>query len=389
VHHNWFMTKVLDHITPSFSVAAIPGLDLGAFLGALDLDTAIGKIHQSGQDVLAFFKVLVEDPTEFATKGLVDMLGAFQALVAALLDLAEAVIEAFLGLMQTILGGALTALESAVEIPGLDELFAFLTGEDMTALNLATLVTAVPLYILYEIAFGGLPLAGLDLGPGAAPGMSTQQQLANLYCILGIIRWFVSLLLNALTVSLTPEGDPSELPDITPFLAIANITVAFAMQVAAWPDPNGFPSLPDTVTPGQVMIWFDYALFWIPPLIGLAALPGPNVKQYFEPDVKNAIDATVGGLAMAFAVLAVAAMIVDPPLLNAPGLAALLVRPVSPCLNFLLIQPIRQAIYTATSFPIDPAAGKLLVDLITLLAGPILKSVSASLPGAVDRRQPA
>lgn len=77
----------------------------------------------------------------------------------------------------------------------------------------------------------------------------------------------------------------------------------------------------------------------------------------------------MGGLAIAFAVLGVAAMIVDPPLPNAPGIAALLVRPVSPLLNFLLIGPIRQAIYTATSFPIDPAAGKLLSDLITLLWG--------------------
>ena len=69
----------------------------------------------------------------------------------------------------------------AMKATGIDELFTFLTGENMTALNLATLLTAVPLYILYEIAFGGLPFAGLDPGPGATATPGTQPRLSPYY----------------------------------------------------------------------------------------------------------------------------------------------------------------------------------------------------------------
>ncbi len=380
VHHNWFLTKVLDHITPSFSVAAVSGVDAASFIDALNLQSTIQEIEQMGQDLLSFLSTAFKHPGKLKSLGIVDLLKAGEALLFGLLDLIEGLIDAFLSLVQAILAGILDALQETVDIPVIDDLFKFLTGEDMSALNLGTLLTAVPLYLLFEAAFGGMPFFGAGAEDAMAEEMSTAEQLGNTFLVLGLISWFLTGLLNVITLAATPDMNPDDIPDITPFLGLFNIIVALSMQVAGWPDPNGFPFVSgETLTAARPFVWGNYALFWIPPLINFLAVS----RAKLPPDVKNLINTFVGCAALGYGVLAAALGATEhPPIVNMPGIGALLVRPISASLSFLLLSVVRQGIWESSDYLVDPAALTLLSDFITTLAAPILHDIAAHEPAS-------
>ena len=83
VHHNWFLTKVLDHITPSFSVAAaVSGSMRPALSTLLNLQSTIQEIEQMGQDLLSFLSTAFQaSEGKLKSLGIVDLLKAGEALL--------------------------------------------------------------------------------------------------------------------------------------------------------------------------------------------------------------------------------------------------------------------------------------------------------------------
>jgi len=371
VHHNWFLTKVLDHVTPSFSLKAIPGLDASSFLDTLDLQNTISQLQNAGQDLLGFLQEIFADPGSFATLGIVDLLQAAQSLLLALVDLIGSLIKTFLSLIQTILAGIMDVLEDSVDIPLIGTLFEFLTGEDMDVLALGTLMIAVPLYLIYDILFDGLPFSGLGEPPAAGLGMSAAQQWANANLALGIVNWGASAVSDLITLAETPVVNPDEVPGIAPVISMFTNILALSMQIISWPDPNGFPFVSDeSPSLAQIAVWFSWAVNWGPPLISYAS-------KVVSDDAQAVIKTILGSAGMISGIVA-AIEGLPSNVVTGAGAADLIVAPLSSVLAWLLVSAVRQEIWESSDLIFDPAYLIFVVDLIVNLAGPILNAISAA-----------
>jgi hypothetical protein len=368
VHHNAFLNKVLGHLTPSFSIPAIAGLDPGDFLDKLDINNAISEIEDAAQDLKNFLETLFTDPKELASKGIVDLLKAMESLLLAVIDLIEDLIEAFLAMVKTILAGMLDALQPSLDIPIISSLYKFLTGEDLTLLNLGTLMTAVPLYILYQVAFREMPFSGLTEDTASAPKTSVGTQWARCYLILGVVYAIIAALQDGLAIAQTPEGKESLAP-LAGFLAFCSIFPALGMQVAGWPDPDYFPNIShESSDVGTwIAIWFNFSLYffqplWIPATLGLPALGG---------DVQNVLTTIVGCAALITGIVAAIRGNAD-GVVNDPYTAELIVDSLNLPMAWLMISEIRQEIWEAGDGLTDPAILMFVLDLFVNLAGPIV-----------------
>jgi len=367
VHHNAFLYKMLDHLTPSFSIPAIPGLDPTDFLDKLDINNAISEIGSAAQDLKKFLETLFTDPKELASTGIVDLLKAMESLLLALIGLIEHLIEAFLALIKTVLAGLLDVMQHSVDIPIISPLFKFLTGEDLTLLNLGTLVAAVPAYLLFELAFGEMPFSGLT-EDAAAPGMSAGTQWARTYLMFGVIYAIIALLQDSVAIAQTPEGNPA-LDPAAKGLGFLSIWPALMMQIAGWPDPNYYANITHESSHvfAWIAIWFNFSLYFFQPLWTAAALGVPALGG----DVQYVLTTIVGAAALISGIVAAIEGNAE-GLVNGPYLAELIIDTLNLPMAWLMVSEIREAIWEAFDDLFDPAILILLVDLIVNISGPIV-----------------
>lgn len=280
-------------------------------------------------------------------------------------------------MVQAILAGTLDVLRHSIDIPIIGSLFKFLTGEDMTLLNLGTLLAAVPLCILYELAFGGMPFAGLGgavgvADPGPAPGMSAAHQWANVFMVFGLINWLVAGLSDLITIAETPIVNPDDIPGLAPILTLASVMLAFGLQLASWPDEQGFPFVTDqSPSAAQIAVWFNYAVYSGPPLVALAAARFPEIAGHAQ----NVVNTTLGAAGL---VAAIRGLATSPPIVTPAGAVELIIGPISLSLDWLLVTEVRQAIWESSEDTVDPAWLIFIVDLINNLAVPILDEIAAN-----------
>jgi hypothetical protein len=368
VHHNAFLNKVLGYLTPSFSIPAIAGVDPADFLDKLDVNNAISEIKSAAQDLEKFLKTLFTDPSKLASTGIVALLEAMESLLLALISLIEGLIEAFLGLIKKVVAGLLDVLQHSVDIPIISPLFKFLTGEDLTLLNLGTLIAAVPLYLLFELAFDEMPFTGLTEETASAPGTSVGTQWARTYLIFGVIYAIIAALQDGVTIAQTPAGDPA-LDPLAGFLAFCSIFPALGMQIAGWPDPNYFPNITQESSHvgTWIAIWFNFSLYFFQPLWTPAALGMPELGG----DVQNVLMTIVGAMALISGIVAAIEGGAD-GLVNGPYAAEFIIDALNIPLYWLMVSEIREAIWEAFGDLFDPAILIFLIDLLVNIAGPIV-----------------
>jgi hypothetical protein len=86
----------------------------------------------------------------------------------------KALIDGLIGAIQALINAALELLNTPVDIPFFSWLYKLLFNEDLTILNAVTLVSAIPVTIIYRVATGNYPSQDGIAGAVAANGVQRQ-----------------------------------------------------------------------------------------------------------------------------------------------------------------------------------------------------------------------
>jgi hypothetical protein len=170
VSGNWLLKKIISKLTSDLPQLSIPGLDPTDFLQALNLKKTIEDLETVGKELIVFMKDVFSDPGQFLQLGITAFLQAAQDMIMFFLDLVDGVIEALLLLAKDVISGTWNALQEKIHIPFIGDLFASVIGEELTFLNVASLLVAIPAYMVSMTLFDEAPFAAADLT--AAPTLA-------------------------------------------------------------------------------------------------------------------------------------------------------------------------------------------------------------------------
>jgi hypothetical protein len=382
VHYGWFLAKTLDNLTPGCSLGSLGSVNLASLIQAVDAGNLLGVAQQAAGDLVAYLTGVISDPASFPQLTIAAFIAEARDLLFAVLDALEDLLEVFLDVIQQALAGIGGVFDHRLDIPVISALYRFVTGllghsEDLTVLHLCALLIAVPLTITYKLANGGqAPYSGVNLAdrrgsaarPGAAAGAGVPADAWNaaFLCVGLFVVTPLAAIIDGLAAQAGPGGPPSWL---APLLGTAANVAAMVQQINSW--PGGFPA---QIDPQMALAgWVDggWGVYWGAITMDLCLTVGLEQDPALA-DLRTFMRFAFGTLALALATMAVSfAEAADPPAMDGDGVAQVVVKPLPLFLSFLMIGPVRQAIFYATD-GFDPAWVKTLADLACDVALPIL-----------------
>ena len=381
-HMGWLLNKVFHSLTASFSFGSLGAFDPSEFLKAFNGDAIIQEFGGAFQSFWEGLKKFLIDPTQLACLALSDLIAGAADLVLTLLDFIEGLIVAVLDLIEAVLNGIAGVFNHAPHIPFVSALYKLVTGEDMTLLGAATLVIAIPFYILHRLLFNSNPFTGLSTEPGRMhdPAADIAPALwKEAYLALAAPNWMLNLLRDGLTCI----RDGSSGIDLSTAQAAAVVMDFFAaiaagsMLVCSWPDPKGFPNIVP-VKPGDLFhlfTWLGWSCYGTMALYSVAAAATGELLASLKPLFGTAM----GCVAFIFGTVAGGVGVHDHEL-NVPGLMKDLVAPWGSIPQVFLFKPIRNSIID--SIAVDPAWLNLALHWILNVAVPILGFEQAAMTTA-------
>jgi hypothetical protein len=205
-------------------------------------------------------------PSQFQQTGMQDLLKAVKATVDAALEFADAVAQAFLNFVYEALQSTDSILNYAMDIPLLSWLFQKYTGQQLTALNVFTLLAAAPVTIVYKLMGGGRYLftdaqvQEITCEPGAKTDIDPSVITAFAYCAAGLnLAWGIfDTCLDALQAA-PPIG-----------LQILDIVFPALVQIFSW--PGGVPMIVSLKTPAENWGFGNWMVSWSPIALNLALI---------------------------------------------------------------------------------------------------------------------
>ena len=103
----------------------------------------------------------VHSATEFFTTALDVLLDILETLVTSVVVVGGALMDTILGIVVQVIDSFMDLLTADLDIPVLGWLYHALFGQPLTVLNAITLITAIPVTIIYRVARGSYPFAGV------------------------------------------------------------------------------------------------------------------------------------------------------------------------------------------------------------------------------------
>lgn len=378
VHFNWLLSKALRSVTPSFSLGSAASLNPQGLFTALAANNVLADMEQAVTDFETYLTDVFAHPADLAQLTIVGFLQEAKDLLVAILDIIAALAQAVLDMATQMLAAMDGSLNHHLDIPVISPLYKLITtlfgdAEDLTVMHLYALLTAVPLTIICKLVFGRTPFSGLNVEKG--PGMPPEEIWKICFAVNGFVAWVVAILRDGYTILLTPQP-PGVSATRWPALLLAGLFgfIFLLQQIFSWPGgvQNG---VPPHDTSAEVMAIVNWALYWIVTFLDWAFL----VLMGVFPDVPLITDARFlvrtggGNYALATAIVWIALVLAhDRSASEIPGFLFALCKPLPLMMCFLLIPPIRQAIWEASGEWVDPAWCKLVVDTIVLAALPAL-----------------
>ncbi len=378
VHNNWLFDHVIDHLLPSFSIPPVPGA--GNPFASFDANNALDSLRSAAQKLIDFLQTLVEDPNQLATQGIVDLLEAGKYLVDAAVELIDDLIKTLLQFASSFFQGLISAMDSPIHIPLLGELFQFLTGgEELTLFDLLTLIIAAPAYILSMLIFGVPPYDGLTEAPsGAIGGRTAAEAWAAAYLVFGLQFSFNDSIWDFLIAAIGPNpGSLIDKLDLWLLLPAVMANLALLKQVASWPSKDGFPNRPTGSGRAWDASYVNYAVSWLPPLLGWAFTGSAVIKNQTLPAaamqiLKTLIGCigTIGGVGACWL-----GHDADPPI-NPATRAKLAIKSLPLLFSIVMVPGFRAWVLEAIY--VDPAWLMLVFDLLINVSTAILDEVGAN-----------
>ncbi|HEX8688485.1 MAG TPA: hypothetical protein VF654_18370, partial [Pyrinomonadaceae bacterium] len=154
---HWGVQQTKSNMTGS-STDFVPGVPGGDELEQL-LDDLWGAIQQEESNFKTAYENLYNDVVKQITT--IPAGEAFERIVAILLDLligtAQDIIDTTLKILQLFLQGALDALDAPLNIPVISWLYKLISGDQLSFLDLACLLVAIPSTVIYKLAEEEVP----------------------------------------------------------------------------------------------------------------------------------------------------------------------------------------------------------------------------------------
>lgn len=110
------------------------------------------------QSFVQAIETSIKQPSDFRQMAMIDMLNGLENVILAALTFADGICEAFLQLINAVLAVIDNLLNAQIQIPLIPNIFNEFGLGDVTALNLCSLMIALPVSVCYELLTGGSPL---------------------------------------------------------------------------------------------------------------------------------------------------------------------------------------------------------------------------------------
>jgi len=220
-----------------------------------------------------FVQNSVKHPGDFKQLVASDLVNAIEQVILAALQFADAVVEAFLALVAAALEYVDELLTYNIDIPLVSKLFEEYVGHPLTALNLFTLLLAVPVTVGYKLASGNRYLfteqqvqqitGSSDAGAARAGAIKIDPALQSAF-------YFCS---GAVTLVWAAFDTALDGYQQTPPLGLQILDIIFptVLQVFGWPTGVPFTSIP-LDTPAQKWGFGNWIVGWASIPLNIALL---------------------------------------------------------------------------------------------------------------------
>ena len=251
------------------------------FLNSLKTNTGLNNaLSDAKNDISNLFTA--NSPAAFFTGLLTTLLDILKIILDGALALSKAVFDGVINAVDDIIDAIWDALADPIDFPVISWLYKLLFNEDLTLLNLATLVVAIPVTIIYRVVTGEYPqdsntanpfqpwatgMSAAEVGQpqraldGIAPDWA-QKLIGTAYGIFNLIYGLINAINDFLYVldQQGVEGDP------IPY--IGNLAVGLGL-VNAVLDYPGFTTDLNQISLGT---WFTYVVTCMLALYGVTGL---------------------------------------------------------------------------------------------------------------------
>lgn len=238
------------------SAPSLPALlqkNINEFTGRLADD---GDLHTDLENIQSDLHNLFSATSfaQFAEQGLATLIDVVELVLAGVLNITNAFIDELLGavadLITYLFGDKTTPglLNEPIHIPVLSALYQQAFREDLTVLNLAMLVAAIPVTIVYRVLAGLYPSQDVQTKP--------REALRNAFGILGGFATLCAGVANASAdwlATVTAGGEGTEGGDLGPVAKLSGILgLCAGMVLAGATEPNVTAESPE---PNDWVIW--------------------------------------------------------------------------------------------------------------------------------------
>jgi hypothetical protein len=140
---------------------------------------------------------VITDPSQARAAGLAPLLTDVENLLLDLVKLGKDAADAFFTLVQTVIQIVQDALNTPINIPIVSDLYQWLTGSQLTILDLFSLIVAIPTTVIYKAITGSVPFSSAS--GKALVGASGSLNVMNMITTFSaLIYVFVDAISNAL-----------------------------------------------------------------------------------------------------------------------------------------------------------------------------------------------
>jgi len=172
-----------DAVTQFLEAVGADALEIAEDLGALVV-SAINELV-----------AVIANATQARAAGLAALLTNIQNLLLDLVQLGQDATDAFFTMVQAVVQLVQTALNTSIDIPLISDLYEWLTGDQLTILDLFSLIVAIPTTIVYKAITGSAPFSSSEEKALASSSLSVQNMIVT---FTGIIYALVDAVSNAM-----------------------------------------------------------------------------------------------------------------------------------------------------------------------------------------------
>lgn len=212
---------------------------LSSYLGTLVSSDAVAQ-------AIDYFQQASASPDVFLQEKLADLVSLGEAVISAALDGAQEVVDALFGVLSELLSAFTSTMAGDLGLGGsfVGLLYEFLFGSEMTALDLLTLVLAIPATLIYKLGFDAAPF--------------TEASLVQLEQVLTVPNLLAASGLGGSATAIA-ELDPDALSSFRTFYDVL-YGVTYAVYAVTEPVLDGTPL--KAPPPSPLWSWFVMGLEW-------------------------------------------------------------------------------------------------------------------------------